>query len=134
MCTSNLPTDDEIIALLFLIAPQFKTDDPEKIAGYKALLAALRCQVNFAILGCCYVLALANLLAHTLTLQGNPLIGTSNSISEGQLSISSSFNINAIGYNSTSYGQAFDSLISKYKIGAYVASSRRRFYGPICGC
>lgn len=87
-CAGSLIPNSEIIALLFVIAPQFITTDPEKLAAINTLIDALRCMINEKALGCCAVLAFANLLAHYLTLQINPYIGISNSISEGQLSIS----------------------------------------------
>lgn len=131
---STIPTNQEIIDLLFIIAPQFKTTDPVILAGYNILIDALRCQLNFSALGCCYVLAFANLLAHQLTITKFPLLGTSNSISEGQLSISSSFTVNGVSYNSTAYGQAYQTIISRYRIGAYVPSNRLGIYGPPCDC
>lgn len=131
---ASSPTNAEIIAMLFIIAPQFATDDPDILAGYNALLDALRCQVNARVLGCCALLALANLLAHYLTLQKNPTLGTANSISEGQLSISMANTVNGNFYGSSPYGQAYLNLIGKYRVGVYVTSSGRHQYGPPCGC
>lgn len=132
MSGNNDPTNAEIIALLFIIAPQFKTDDPEILAGYNALLDAIRCMVNSRVLGCCALLALANLLAHYLTMQGNPILGTSNSISEGQLSISLSNTVNGNFFGSTPYGQAYLQIIGRYRVGAYITNSRRFWHGPPC--
>ena len=125
-------SNDQILALLFIIAPQFKTDDPVILAGYNALIDALRCMINVKLLGCCAALAFANLLAHYLTLQTNPVLGTSNSISEGQLSISMANTVNGNFFGSTPYGQAYLQIIGKYRIGAYVTNSRRYWYGPPC--
>lgn len=131
-CAGSTITNDQILALLFVIAPQFATDDPVKLAGYNALIDALRCMINENLLGCCALLAYANLLAHYLTLQLNPILGTSNSISEGQLSISMANTVNGNFFGSTPYGQAYLQIIGKYSVGAYVTNSRRAWYGPSC--
>lgn len=39
-------TNQQIIDMLFIIAPQFVTDDPIKLAQYNSLIDALRCMVN----------------------------------------------------------------------------------------
>ena len=132
-CAGSLIPNSEIIALLFIIAPQFVTTDPVKLAAINALIDALRCMINERALGCCAVLAFANLLAHYLTVQSNPYIGVSNSISEGQLSISMANTIKSGDFFlSTPYGQAYQMLINRYKIGVYVTNSRRTMYGPAC--
>lgn len=125
-------SNDQILALLFVIAPQFKTDDPVILAGYITLIDALRCMINVNVLGCCAALAFANLLAHYLTLQQNPLIGVSSSLSEGQLSIGLATTVNGNFFGSTAYGQAYLQLIGKYRIGVYVTNSRRFNHGPPC--
>lgn len=131
-CVSKI-TDDEILALLFIIAPQFATTDPVKIAGYKLLIDALRCMVNESALGCCAVLAFANLLAHYLTLQLNPSLGITTSLSEGQLSIGFASTVgNGNFYSATAYGQQYQMLIGRYQVGAYVTNTRRGWYGPAC--
>lgn len=134
MAGQNSFTNAEVLALLFVIAPQFKTTDPDTLAGYNALIDALRCEINASVLGCCSLLAMVYLLAHMLTIQTNPYVGISNSISEGQLSLSLGTNINGNAFASTPYGQQFWYLIGKYKVGAYVTGSRRTWYGPACGC
>lgn len=131
-CEGSTITNEQILALLFVIAPQFATTDPVKLAGYNALIDALRCMINEKLLGCCAILAYANLLAHYLTLQLNPILGTSKSISEGQLSISMANTVNGNFFGSTPYGQAYLQIIGKYSIGAYVTNSRRLWYGPSC--
>lgn len=131
-CASNI-TDDQILALLFLIAPQFATDDPVKIASYKLLIDALRCMINEAALGCCAILAFANLLAHYLMLQTNPSLGITTSLSEGQLSIGYASTVSSGDfYYSTSYGQAYQQLVGRVRMTPYVTNSRRGFYGPSC--
>lgn len=132
MCVQSVITNEQVIAMLFIIAPQFESDDPIVIARYNALLDALRCMINLKVLGCCGLLALANLLAHYLVMQNNPYLGIANSISEGQLSISATYNNNGNFYLTSPYGQAYWNLISRYRLGAYVTNSRRRWYGPAC--
>ena len=131
-CAGSKITNQAILALLFVIAQQFATTDPVKLAGYNALIDALRCLINESLLRCCAVLAFANLLAHYLTMQGNAWIGVANSLSEGQLSISVANTVNGNFWGSTPYGQAYWQLISNVKIGAYVTNSRRGWIGPTC--
>lgn len=131
-CSGNTVTNAEILALLFVIAPQFATTDPTKLAGYNALIDALRCMVNISLLGCCAPLAFANLLAHYLTMQGNGYFGVANSITEGQLSISLANTVNGNFYGASPYGQAYLQLIGNVKIGAYVTNSRGGWFGPVC--
>jgi hypothetical protein len=131
-CAGSLITNDQILALLFAIAPQFATTDPVKLAGYNALIDALRCMVNEKLLGCCAVLAFANLLAHYLTMQANGYLGITSSISEGQLSISLANTANGNFYGSSPYGQAYWQIIGNFKIGAYVTNSRGGWFGPTC--
>ena len=128
-------TDQQILDLLFIIAPQFATDDPVKLAQYLALIEALRCMVNVNLLGCCALLAFANLLAHYLTLSLNPYMGISNSISEGQLSLGIANTLNTGFLSGTPYGQAYTSLIGNFKAGGFNTYPYRRFWmGPPCGC
>lgn len=132
-CASSI-TNDEVLALLFVIAPQLATTDPVKLASYNTLLDAIRCQINDRALGCCAVLALANLLAHYLSLASNPSLGLQTSISEGQLSIGLASTINSGFFSATAYGQAYLNLIGNYKVGAFVTGAGRGFgwYGPSC--
>lgn len=128
-------TNQQILDLLFVIAPQFYTTDPVKLASYNALIDALRCMVNENYLGCCALLAFANLLAHYLTLQLNPYMGISNSISEGQLSIGYANTLTSGFLTGTAYGQAYQSLVANVRIGAFVTNSHSGFWiGPPCGC
>ena len=136
-CNGTL-TDQEIIDLLFIIAPQFVTTDPVKLAQYATLIEALRCMINVRLLGCCAALAFANLLAHYLSLQLNPALGLSTSLTEGQLSIGLASTVSTGSfYFSTPYGQAYWQLVSKFKVGAFVTNAGRfgigSFgYGPSC--
>lgn len=137
-------TNQQVIDLLFVIAPQFYTTDVTKLAGYNTLIDALRCMINCAALGCCALLAFANLLAHYLTMQNNPSMGITTNISEGQLSLGIAATVNAGFYQSSPYGQAYWSFVSRFKVGAYVTNSRHigawggvgfgGWYGPSCGC
>jgi len=131
-CAVSTVTNAEILALLFVIAPQFITTDPIKLAAYNALIDALRCMINESLLGCCAVLAFANLLAHYLTMQTNLYLGITSSISEGQLSISLANTVGGNFYGSTPYGQAYLALIGNVLIGAYVTNSKLGWYGPQC--
>lgn len=133
-CASSKISNEQVLALLFAIAPQFATTDPVKLAAYNLLIDSLRCMINESALGCCGVLAFANLLAHYLTLQLNPYLGVSNSISEGQLSLSLANTVaNGNFWASSPYGQAYWQLVGNYKLGAYVTNTRMvGGYGPQC--
>lgn len=125
-------TNAEVLVLLFAIAPQFATTDPTKLAGYNTLIDALRCMINCQLLGCCAALAFANLLAHYLTMQGNPYLGVGTNISEGQLSIGLAATVNANAFASTPYGQQYLNITGKFKVGAIVTNNTRTWYGPAC--
>lgn len=129
-------TNQQIIELLFEIAPQFQTTDPVKLAQINLLIDALDCMVNRNLLGCCALLAFANLLAHYLTLQLNPVMGISNNISEGQLSIGYANTLTAGFLSGSPYGQAYNALIANFKSGGFVTNSFRGtwFIGEPCGC
>lgn len=132
MASCGSITNAEILNLLFIIAPQFITTDPEKLAQYNALIDALRCMINCQLLGCCAVLAFANLLAHYLTMQGNQYLGVGTNISEGQLSLGLSATINANAFASTPYGQQYLNILAKFRVGAFVTNAFPRWYGPPC--
>lgn len=134
MACASTVTNQQILDLLFVIAPQFATTDVTKLASYNSLIDALRCEVNERALGCCYILAIANLLAHYLVLSTNPILGIQTSIAEGQLSLGLASTVNSTFYASSPYGQAYTALIGKYKVGAYVTNTRRvgNWYGPQC--
>jgi hypothetical protein len=134
MASCGSITNAEILALLFVIAPQFATTDPVKLAGYNALIDALRCMVNCRLLGCCAALAFANLLAHYLVMQGNAYLGVGTSIAEGQLSLGLSATVNGNAFGSTPYGQQYLNILAKFRVGAYVTNVGPRWYGPSCGC
>lgn len=125
-------TNREILNLLFIIAPQFQTTDPEKLSQYNSLIDALRCMINCKLLGCCAALAFANLLAHYLTMQLNPYLGVQTNISEGQLSLGLANTVNSNFFSSTPYGQAYNNILAKFRIGALVTNVGPRWYGPTC--
>lgn len=131
-CCPSAISNASILALLFLIAPQFKTTDPIILAEYAILIDALRCMINEKALGCCATLAFANLLAHYLTISKNPTTGIATSLSEGQLSIGLASTVSSGDfYLSTSYGQAYKSFIRSFRLGAYVTNTRNKGY--CCG-
>lgn len=134
MSSCGTLTSQEIINLLFIIAPQFVTTDPTKLEQYVTLIDALRCMINDRLLGCCAALGFANLLAHYLTMQGNPYLGIGTSISEGQLSIGFSSTVNGNFFGGTPYGQAYLNILAKFRVGAFVTNVGPRWYGPSCGC
>ena len=125
-------TNQQILDLLFVIAPQFVTTDPSKLDGYNALINALRCMVNCKKLGCCALMAFANLLAHYLTMQGNPLLGVGTSMSEGQLSIGLASTVNASFYASTPYGQAYANFLKNVRFTPYITGGAPTWNGPRC--
>lgn len=124
----------EILALLFIIAPQFVTTDPVKLAQYATLIDALECMINCKLLGCCAALAYANLLAHYLTMSLNPYLGIGTSLSEGQLSIGLSSTVDGNFFGSSPYGQAYSNIVKRFRVGAFVTNAGPRWYGPSCGC
>jgi len=125
-------SNEKILAVLFVIAPQFATTDPVKIASYNVLIEALECMINCQLLGCCAALAYANLLAHYLTMQTNPYLGVGTSISEGQLSLGFSSTTDGNFFGSSPYGQAYLNIVSRFKIGAMVTNALPRWHGPPC--
>ena len=106
-----MASNQEIINALFIIAPKFKTTDPEVLARYNALIDMLRCTICPDEFGKCYVIAFAYYLAHILLIDQNAgNIGLAQSISEGQLSISFN-NGGKSGLESTVYGRQFLALL-----------------------
>lgn len=115
-------SNEEIIAALFVIAPQFKTDDPLELARYNALIDMLRCTICEKDFGKCYLMAFAYYLAHILTIDKlAPTIGMTSSISEGQLSISYNTNTGKTGLESTLYGRQFLALRGTGQTKMFVA-------------
>lgn len=131
------PTNNEIIEMLFCIAPQFETDDPEKLECYNKIIDALRCQVNLKIIKCCGLFALVYLLAHTLQIRSNPQMGVASSMSEGDLSVSFAVSTESSYLNLTSFGKAYLDLIKRTVFAPTVSNLPKNFntrsiYGKCC--
>ena len=123
--------------MLFCIAPQFETDDEDKLACYNKIIDALRCQVNLKIIKCCGTLAYVYLLAHTLQIRSNPQTGIASSMSEGDLSISFAITSESGYLNSTSFGKAYLDLIKRTVFAPTVSNlptnfNPRNIYGTCC--
>lgn len=131
MATSAAPTNEEVIALLFLIAPQFITTNPDKLNSYAVLLDQLRCMYNNSLWCCGGALALAQLLAHYLTIAQTPTTGLVSSMSEGQLSISYAVTASEQFWYLTPYGKAFVTMRSQIKAGPLVARGSTRIAGTL---
>lgn len=131
------PTDDQIIAMLFIIAPQFKTTDADTLANYRALIAVIWCEVNWPVVACCGILVIVYLLAHMLTMAANPLVGVATNLSEGDLSIGLAVAAGGDILDATSYGKSYRDLIKRKVIGVTVSNLPPGFnvqpYGG-CGC
>lgn len=131
MATSPPPTNEEVLEILFLIAPQFVTDDPVKLNQYIILLNQLRCMYNNKLWCCGGALALAQLLAHYLTIAQSPTTGSVSSMTEGQLSISYAVSSSENFWYLTPYGKAFISMRSQIKAGPLVATGCGRIPGTL---
>jgi len=132
------PSNDEIIQLLFCMAPSFITTDPDTLTCYNNIIDALRCQVNEGLLVCCSILAYVYLLAHMLTIRGNATTGAVSSMSEGNLSISFAVTADSGFLNSTPWGKAYEDLIKRTVFAPTVSNvpanfNTLGFYGS-CGC
>lgn len=132
------PSNSDIIALLFCIAPQFVTEDADTLECYNTIIDNLRCQVNEGIVKCCTTLAYAYLLAHMLTIRSNPSIGVASSISEGDLSIAYSISPESGFLELTPWGRAYIDLIKRTIFAPTISNLPANFnplalYGS-CGC
>jgi hypothetical protein len=120
------------------LAPAYANPTAEQLACYNTIIAALRCQVNAGIIGCCSVFAYVYLLAHLLTLQGNANLGVVSSMTEGNLSISFAVSSDSEFLNSTPWGRAYEDLIKRTVFAPFVTNLPSNFnplalYGS-CGC
>lgn len=133
-------SNETILNTLYAVAPQFANPSPEQLARYNQLISILRCQVNEVFLGCCAALAFAYLLAHTLMIASSPMIGTSASMSEGDLSISYAVTPDSDILYFTPYGKAYEDLVRRTTVGSFVTNTPPNFTGvgfPFnggCGC
>jgi len=134
------PTDSEILIALYAIAPQFANPTEEQLTTYEQLITYLRCQVDVNRVSCCAVLVFAYLLAHLLTISGNPSIGVANNLKEGDLSIGYSIDPKGSILDSTTYGKLYLDLVRRTVFGGLVSNVPSNFsttgynlYGS-CGC
>ena len=111
-----------VIDAMFLIAPQFYTDDPTILASYEALAGLVSCQINPQILACCGTLVFAFLLAHYLTLQVNPTLGMVANLHEGDLSVGFNVNPDINALNLTPYGRSYMDLVKRTVVGSTVTN------------
>lgn len=132
------PSNSEILELLFCMAPQFYTEDPDVLECYNTIIDALRCQVNAGVVKCCTILAYVYLLAHALTIRTNPQFGVASSMSEGDLSISFAISASTEYLELTPWGKAYSDLIKRTVFAPTVSNLPSNFnplalYGS-CGC
>jgi hypothetical protein len=134
------PTNNQILTVLYAIAPQFADPDADTLEVYNTLIAQLRCQVDTNVISCCAELAFAYLLAHLLTIRSNPYSGVSNNLKEGDLSIGLSVQPDGSILDSTSYGKLYKDLIKRKVFAPFVSNVPSNFsatgynlYGS-CGC
>ena len=121
----NNLNDTQILNALFLIAPQFYTTDPVKLAAYESLITLVSCQVNQCILGCNSAMAFAFLLAHYLTIAAQPNgpnVGVYSDMAEGELKLG--FNVDAAmsSLNTTIYGRSYIDLVKRTVVGSTVSN------------
>jgi len=132
------PSNEEILNLLYCLAPTFANPTDPELVCYNTIIDALRCQVNAGLIGCCSVFAYVYLMAHLLTLQGNANLGVVSSMSEGNLSISYVVSADSDFLNSTPWGKAYQDLIKRTVFAPFVTNVPENFnplalYGS-CGC
>lgn len=138
MCQQCISINAAIDAL-FLIAPQFYTTDPTKLESYTALASLIQCQINCKLLSCCGVMIFAFLLAHYLTLQGNPQLGVASNMAEGDLSIGFNVSSDMNALLLTPYGRSYLDLVKRTVVGSTVTNLPVVLggvyqYVPACGC
>ncbi len=115
-------SSSNVIASLFVYAPQFYTTDPDRLAYLNLLYDLVRCQVNAKFIGCCAVSAFALLMAHYLTLAANPNLGLLSNISEGDLSLGYNVASDMTALQMTPYGRSYLDLIKRSNIGSTVTN------------
>lgn len=112
----------QVLDTLFLIAPQFETTDPTQLDRYNKMISLVGCMVSDTVLSCCGAMAYALLVAHYLTMAQNTSAGTTNSMSEGDLSIQYNVSPDVSALNLTSFGRSYLDLIKRTVIGATVSN------------
>ena len=118
MNTSN----SNILSILFLIAPQFITVDVTRLATINAMIDLVRLQVNTRFLSCDAAMAFAFLVAHYLTLAGNPSLGVYSNMTEGQLSLGFNVSNDQNALFMTPYGRSYVELVKRTTIGTTVTN------------
>jgi|GEM_PF-1892378 len=135
-------SSENVINALFIIAPQFYTTDPAKLAYLNTLYTLLQGQVNPKFLSCNGVLIYAFLMAHYLTLAQNPNLGIFNNIKEGDLSLGYNVSADMDALLLTPYGRSYLDLVNRTVVGSTVTNLPVVFGGVIqnmpvtagCGC
>lgn len=125
------PSNQDVIDTLFLIAPQFITDDPAKLNGYYLLLDQLRCMYNDSLWCCGGALALAQILAHYLSIASTPGIGTIASMTEGEQSISYAVSASDDFWSLSPYGKSFVAMRGMLISGPLIATGCIRIPGML---
>jgi hypothetical protein len=126
-----------VIEALFIYAPQFFTEDPDRLAYYETLYNLVRCQVNAKLLSCCGVSVFAFLMAHYLTLAANPNSGVLSNISEGDLSLGYNVASDMDALQLTPYGRSYLDLVKRTVVGSTVTNLPivlGGIQGPPVGC
>ena len=111
-----------VISALFVYAPQFYTEDTDRLAYLNTLYTLVSCQVNAQFLSCCGVSVFAFLMAHYLTLAANPNIGVLNNISEGDLALGYNVASDMQALELTPYGRSYLDLVRRTTIGSTVTN------------
>lgn len=124
---SKQPSNNEILDLLFCMAPQFANPSAEDLECYNKILDSIRCMVNAGLFSCCSILAYVYLLAHFLTLRKSGDARVVSSMSEGGLSISFAVSQDSDFLDSTMFGKAYNDLIKKTVFAPFVTNTSKRF-------
>jgi hypothetical protein len=133
-------SSNSVLDALYIIAPQFITTDPDRLAQYNAMFDLVKCQVNPRILSCCGVMVFAFLMAHYLTLADNPNLGIASNLTEGQLTIGYNVAADMDFLNLTPYGRSYQDLVKRTVVGSTVTNLPVSLGGVIqnmpvgCGC
>jgi len=115
-------SSSNVIALLFIYAPQFYTTDTGRLAYLNTLYTALSNQVNGQFLSCNGASVFAFLMAHYLTIAANPNIGILSNIHEGDLSIAYNVSSDMQALDLTPYGRSYLDLVKRTTVGSTVSN------------